>query len=56
MTESSLDPEIISLLEEACNDGKDNFEIVVHGGNDGGQGYLGELVCRMIIHVYTFSR
>lgn len=52
-----LPPDIMSLLVDAFNNRLDDFVVEIEGGNEAGSGYLGEMVCNLIISVcdYIFS-
>lgn len=46
MTEK-VSSDIIYLLRSALNSDLDNYEIRIEGGNEGGAGYLGEMVSQL---------
>lgn len=45
MAEQKLSSDIVALLQEACEDTINSFDLIVHQDNGGGQGYMGEMVC-----------
>lgn len=48
-----LSPDIMSLLVDAFNNRLDDFVVETEDGNEGGSGYLGEMVCKLRISVCT---
>lgn len=55
MGEQKLSPEIISVLEKATSSNINEYNVEVHGNSSGGDGYIGEMVCKYNVKFPNFN-